>query len=31
VYREQSCNMPKPDTPAEAVLRLMKSAADASR
>jgi hypothetical protein len=30
-YREQSCNMPMPETPAGAVLRLMKTAADASR
>ena len=30
-YREQSCNMPKPETPAGAVLRLMKTAADVSR
>lgn len=30
-YREQSCNMPKPETPAGAVLLLMKTAADAPR
>jgi len=30
-YREQSCSMPKPETPAGAVLQLMKTAADASR
>ena len=30
-YREQSCNMPRPETPAGALLRLMKIAADASR
>ena len=29
-YREESCNMPKPETPAAAILRLIKKAADAS-
>ena len=31
VYREQSCNMPRPETPARAVPQLMKTAVDASR
>ena len=30
-YREQSCNMPRPETPARAVPQLMKTAVDASR
>ena len=30
-YREQSCNVPKPETPAGAVLRRINAAADASR
>ena len=30
-FREQSCNAPKPDTPAGAVMLLMKTAADATR